>query len=128
MTAQEVVERAGLPASTAYRLLAEFEEAGLLYRTHNRRLHANFTFERRLSLERISPALVTEACAQVSATLRSACEVVLLRGQNLLWHVVHQHPAQAIRLRAHAGFVRATYELDSITRLALAHCVGLNNP
>lgn len=122
LTAQAVIERSGVPASTVYRLLAELEENGLVYRTIDRRIHANFTFERRLSFEHISPARLTSACAMVSDALQTASEIIVLQGQNLAWHEVRQHPAQAIRLRAHAGFVRATFELDSITRMALAHC------
>ena len=122
LTAQTVIERSGVPASTVYRLLAELEENGLVYRTVDRRLRANFTFERRLSFEYISPARLTAACAAICNTLQTASEIIVLQGQSLVWHEVHQHPAQAIRLRAHAGFVRGTYELDSISRMALAHC------
>ena len=122
LTIQAVIERSGVPASTVYRLLAELEENGLVYRTEDRRVRANFTFERRLSFEHISPARLTAACNWISGKLQTASETIVLQGQSLVWHQVQQHPAQAIRLRAHAGFVRATYELDSITRLALAHC------
>lgn len=122
IAAQVLIQRSGLPPSTAYRLLTEFEEAGLIYRTADKRIHANFSFERRLTFDKISPARLTSACAQISEKLHSAAEVIVLQGQNLVWHLVKQHPAQAIRLRAHAGFVRTTYELDSITRLALAYC------
>ncbi len=122
LTTQAVIERSGLPASTVYRLLTELEENGLVYRTVDRRMRANFTFERRLSFDTISPARLTAACAWISDALQTASEIIVLQGQNLVWHQVQQHPAQAIRLRAHPGFVRGTYELDSITRLALAHC------
>lgn len=122
LSTQAVIQRTGLAASTVYRLLAEFEEAGLVYRTSDRRVHANFTFERRLSFETISPARLTSACRQISHTLQAASEIIVLQGQTLVWHEVQQHPDQAIRLRAHAGFVRETHELDSITRMALAYC------
>ncbi len=122
LTPQAVIERSGVPASTVYRLLTELEENGLIYRTLDRRVRANFIFARRLSFEHISPARLTSACTWISDTLQSASEIIVLQGQSLVWHEVEQHPAQAIRLRAHAGFVRGTYELDSITRMALAHC------
>lgn len=120
-SAQAVIDHSGLPASTVYRLLLELEEAGLIYRTEDRRLHANFLFERRLSFKSISPPRIAEACARLSNVLQSASEVIALRGHNLWWHIVQQHPAQAIRLRAHMGYARPPYELDSISRLALAH-------
>ncbi len=122
LTPQAVIERSGVPASTVYRLLTELEETGLVYRTVDRRVRANFTFERRLSFEQISPARLTAACSAISNRLETASEIIVLQGQNLAWHEVRQHPGQAIRLRAHAGFVRATFELDSITRMALAYC------
>jgi DNA-binding IclR family transcriptional regulator len=116
-----VIERSGLPPSTVYRLLLELEGAGLVYRTADRRMHANFLFERRLAFSHISPPRIAEACSRLSDTLLSASEIIVLRGQNLWWHFIQQHPAQAIRLRAHTGYARAPYELDSISRLALAH-------
>jgi DNA-binding IclR family transcriptional regulator len=118
---QNVIERSGLAPSTVYRLLMELEAAGLVYRTADRRMHANFLFERRLSFRHISPPRIAEACSHLSDCLQSASEVIVLRGQNLWWHFVQQHPAQAIRLRAHTGYARAPYELDSISRLALAY-------
>ena len=117
-----IIQRSGLPASTVYRMLSEFEDLGLVYRTADKRLHPNFSFERRLSFEKIAPENIDTACQRISDRLQSAAEIIALRGANLVWHVVKQHPDQAIRLRAHSGFARATYELDSITRLALAHC------
>ena len=122
LTTQAVIERSGVPASTVYRLLAELEENGLVYRTVDRRLRANFTFERRLSFEHISPARLSSACAWLSNTLQAASEIIVFQAPDLVWHEVRQHPAQAIRLRAHTGYMRQTYELDSITRMALAYC------
>jgi DNA-binding IclR family transcriptional regulator len=122
LTTQTIIQRSGLPASTVYRLLIEFEDLGLVYRTADKRMHPNFGFERRLSFENIAPENLDTACQRISDTLRSAAEIIALRGANLLWHVVKQHPGQAIRLRAHSGYARAPYELDSITRLALAYC------
>jgi DNA-binding IclR family transcriptional regulator len=122
LTTQAVIERSGVPASTVYRLLAELEENGLVYRTEDRRVRANFSFERRLWCEHISPARLSSACAWLSDTLQTASEIIVFQQPDLVWHEVRQHPSQAIRLRAHTGYVRQTYELDSITRMALAHC------
>lgn len=122
LTAHAVIQRSGLPASTVYRLLTELEDLGLVYRTADKRLHPNFRFERLLSMGTLAPERLTTACARISDTLNSAAEVIVLQGQNLFWHLVRQHPMQAIRPRAHKGYVRETRELDSITRLALAHC------
>lgn len=121
LTAQEVVERAGLPASTGYRILTELQDLGLVHRVAQRRLIANFSFERRLHCPGLEPEVLAEACASLSAEMTVASEVVVLSGHNMLWHIVEQHPEQAIRLRAYPGFMRASYELDSISRLALAH-------
>jgi DNA-binding IclR family transcriptional regulator len=117
----EILEHANITPSTLYRLMAEMEESGYLYRGHDRRLHPNFSFERRISMGAASPAQLSNACAEISAKLQAAAEIVLLRGHNLLWHITNEHPLQPIRLRAHPGYVRATYELDSISRMALAH-------
>lgn len=122
LSKSEVVERAGMATSTVYRLLTEMEEAGYVYRTSEGRLLPNFSFERRIGDGTISPELLREACAEVSNRLQTASEIILRRGHNLLWHVTDEHPMQPIKLRAHPGYVRATYELDSISRLVLAHC------
>ncbi|RYH11375.1 helix-turn-helix domain-containing protein [Tropicimonas sp. IMCC6043] len=121
MTAQEVIERSGLPASTGYRILTELQDMGLVHRTAHRKLLANFVFERRLSGTVLDPEQLALACSRLSDRLRSAAEAVVLSGQNILWHIVEQHPEQAIRLRAYPGFTRTAHELDSISRLALAH-------
>ena len=121
-TKSEIVERAGLPTSTVYRLLTEMEQTGYVYTTAEGRLLPNFSFERRIGIGNISPIQLQEACATISAQLQSASEIILRRGHSLLWHITDEHPMQPIKLRAHPGYVRATYELDSISRLALAHC------
>lgn len=121
MTAQEVVERSGLTPSTGYRILSELQALGLAHRIGKRRLMPNFSFERRVSRPGLDPGLLAEACDVISAALTTASEIVLLRNQSMIWHVVRQHDAQAIRLRAHPGFTRTAHELDSIGRLALAH-------
>lgn len=120
-TAQEVVERSGLPASTGYRILTELQELGLVHRSGKRKLAPNFSFARRISHPGLDPDLLADACEEISNRLTTASEVVLLREQSMLWHIVQQHEAQAIRLRAHPGFTRDAFELDSLSRLALAH-------
>lgn len=120
LVAQAVIEKSGLPGSTVYRILAELEEAGLIYRTPDRRMHPNFTFERRLSFQHISAARIVSACRHLSDNVFAASEVITFSGHNLWWHLVQQHPTQAIRLRAHPGYAREPYELDSISRLALS--------
>ena len=121
VSSPELVERTGLASSTLYRLVGELEAAGYLYRDADRRLHPNFSFERRVDAGALLPGALRDACTELSAELGSASEAILPRGQNLLWHITAEHPSQALRLRAHPGYVRATYELDSISRLALAH-------
>ncbi|WP_181408244.1 helix-turn-helix domain-containing protein [Pararhizobium mangrovi] len=121
MPAQRIVELAGLPVSTGYRILAEMRELGLIYRANDRKLLPNFSFERRVRKPGVISERLAEACATLSQKLTSASEIVVLSGQSLLWHIVTQHPEQDIRLRAYRGYLRATQELDSITRLALAH-------
>lgn len=118
----EVVDSSGLPASTVYRLLTEMQQSGYIYTTSEGRLLPNFLFERRIEIGRITLEQLRHTCASVSAQLQCASEIILLRGQNLLWHITDEHKMQPIKLRAHPGYVRPTYELDSISRLALAHC------
>lgn len=121
LTAQEVVDRSGLPASTGYRIISELQELGLVHRTPSRKLMANFSFQRRLHCPGLDPELLAEACAALSDQLTAAAEAVVMSGHNMLWHIVQQHADQAIRLRAFPGFMRGAYELDSLSRMALAH-------
>lgn len=121
-TKAEVVRRSELPTSTVYRLLSGMEDAGYIYRTPEGGLLPNFSFERRIDSRSISLEKLSSATAMVSARLQTASEIILRRGHNLLWHIMDEHPLQPMRLRAHPGYVRATYELDSISRLALAYC------
>lgn len=121
-TKAEVVRRAELPTSTVYRLLSAMEDAGYIYRSPEGGLLPNFSFERRIDSRSISLEKLRSATAMVSAQLQTASEIILRRGHNLLWHITDEHPLQPMRLRAHPSYVRATYELDSISRLALAYC------
>ena len=121
-TKSEIVGRTRLPTSTVYRLLSDMEEAGYIYRTSQGRLLPNFSFDRRIVAGSIAPEKLRTACSEVSEQLETASEIILRRGHNLLWHITDEHPSQRIRLRAHPGYVRATYELDSVSRLALAYC------
>lgn len=124
LSAQDVVERSGLPASTGYRIITELQDLGFVHRTSSRKLIANFSFHRRLHCPGLDPQMLTKACAVLSERLTAAAEVVVLSCHSMLWHIVEQHPDQAIRLRAFPGFIRGAYELDSISRLGLAHrCV-----
>lgn len=118
----EVAEQSGLPTSSVYRLLTEMEIAGYIYKTSKGGLLPNFAFERRIGIGNIAPDRLRAACVQVSAQLQCASEIILRRGHNLLWHLTDEHPNQAIKLRAHPGYVRATYELDSMSRMVLSHC------
>nr|WP_306266943.1 helix-turn-helix domain-containing protein [Pararhizobium sp. IMCC3301] len=122
LSRSEIVQRSGLPTSTVYRLLTEMEQAGYVYTTAEGRLLPNFSFERRIRLGNVTPEQLRQACSSVSRQLQSASEIILHRGHNLLWHITDEQSSQAIKLRAHPGYVRATYELDSMSRLVLAHC------
>ena len=120
-TKSEIVDRTEQPASTVYRLLSEMEDAGYIYRMPHGRLMPTFSFDRRIVVGSIAPDRLRATCQDVSNRLQTASEIILIRGHNLLWHIIDEHPAQGIRLRAHPGFERTTYELDSISRLALAY-------
>lgn len=121
-TKSEIVERFRQPTSTVYRLLKELQDEGYVYQTSDGRLQPAFSFERRIGGGVIALGRLRDACSYISHNLQTAAEIILLRGFNLVWHIVEEHPAQRIRLRAHPGFERSTYELDSISRLALAFC------
>jgi DNA-binding IclR family transcriptional regulator len=120
-TPAAICARCGLARSTVYRMLSELEAAGYVYRSSSKQYFPNFTFARQLDLEWASPDSIRQAIRSISAKLQTASEIILRQGQNLLWHHKEEHPLQPIRLRAHAGFIRGTHELDSISRLALAH-------
>lgn len=118
----DIVARAGFPPSTTYRLLNDMEDAGFVYRTPEGGILPNFVFERRIGSGSIRPEALRLACSLISSELQTASEIILRRGHNLLWHIADEHPMQPIKLRAHPGYVRSTYELDSISRIALSGC------
>jgi DNA-binding IclR family transcriptional regulator len=120
-TPAEICAECGLARSTVYRLLAELEAAGYVYRAAGKQYFPNFTFARQFDLHSSSPEIIRETCASVCALLETASEIILRQGQNLLWHHKEEHPLQPIRLRAHAGYIRGANELDSISRMALAY-------
>ncbi len=125
VTVAQLVEDTGLASSTVYRLIQELESLGYLRRAADRRLFPKFLFEQGINIGGVDIGRLTEACQSVCSRLMAASEFIALRRENLFWHIAEEHPKQSIRLRAGVGFVRGTYELDCITRMALAH-VPLN--
>jgi DNA-binding IclR family transcriptional regulator len=121
VTAAQLIEQTGLASSTVYRLVQELEALGYLRKADDRRLYPKFSFEQGMSFGGIDVGHLTAACQDICAALGVASEFITLRRETLFWHVAESHPMQSIRLRAGIGFVRGTYELDCITRMALAH-------
>jgi len=121
VTVAQLVERTNLASSTVYRLVQELEGLGYLRKADDRRLFPKFLFEQGMYVGGIDIGRLTEACQSISSRLIVASEFIALRRENLFWHIAEEHPQQSIRLRAGAGFVRGAYELDCITRTALAH-------
>lgn len=121
VTVAQLIEQTGLASSTVYRLVQELEALGYLRKSDDRRLFPKFHFEQGMSFGGIDIGHLSEACQDVCATLIAASEFIALRRETLFWHVAEGHPMQSIRLRAGVGFVRGAYELDCITRMALAH-------
>lgn len=121
VTVAQLIEQTGLASSTVYRIAQELETLGYVLKSSDRRLFPKFQFEQGMSFGGIEIGHLSAACQSVSADLVAASEFIALRKETLFWHVAEAHPMQSIRLRAGVGFVRATYELDCITRMALAH-------
>lgn len=121
ITVSQLVEETGLASSTVYRLIQELEVLGYLRKAEDRLLFPKFHFEQGKSFHGIDIDCLAEVCASVCAQLVVASEFIALQRETLFWHIAEEHPQQSIRLRAQVGFVRGTYELDCITRMALAH-------
>lgn len=121
MQIAELVERTNLASSTVYRLTNDLEALGYLRKASDRRLFPKFTFEQGVVVGGVETTRLSEACRALSTRLVTASEFISLRQQNLYWHIAHEHAQQSIRLRAGAGFIRGSYELDCISRMALAH-------
>lgn len=117
----ELAEEAGLATATAHRMLMDLERSGLAYRTDARHWFANFSFSRQLDATSVSLGAARREAQALSLRLGMASEIVFLRGQSLIWHAKFEPADQSIQLRAHAGFVRSSYELDALSRVALAH-------
>jgi hypothetical protein len=126
MQVAHLVEKTGLAASTVYRLVSDLENLGYLRKVDDRRLIPNFSFEQTLSISGMDLQNLNEACRTVSESLIAASEFISLRGPNLFWHISEEHVQQPIRLRASVGFIRGSYELDCISRMALAHSTTVN--
>ena len=126
MQVAHLVEETGLAASTVYRLVSDLENLGYLRKVDDRRLIPNFSFEQTLSISGMDLQNLNEACRTVSESLIAASEFISLRGPNLFWHISEEHVQQPIRLRASVGFIRGSYELDCISRMALAHSTTVN--
>lgn len=121
MQIAELVERTNLASSTVYRLTNDLEALGYLRRSADRRLFPKFRFEQGVVVGGLEVSRLSEACRVLSERLVTASEFISLQRQNLHWHIAQEHTHQSIRLRARAGFIRGSYELDCISRMALAH-------
>ncbi len=121
ITTAQLIEQTGLASSTVYRLIQELEALGYLRKSEDRRYFPKFQFEQEMRFGGIDIGQLADACQAVCTELVVASEFITLRRETLLWQVAQGHPMQSIRLRAGVGFQRSTYELDCITRMALAH-------
>lgn len=121
MQIADLVDKTGLASSTVYRLVSDLEALGYVHKAADRRLLPRFTFEQGLTVGDIEVRHLSQVCLELSERLATASEFISLRRHNLYWHVAHQHVRQSIRLRASVGFIRGSYELDCISRMALAH-------
>lgn len=121
MQVAHLVEETGLAASTVYRLVGDLENLGYLRKSDDRRLIPNFSFEQIMAIGGMDLQSLNEACRTVSTRLNAASEFISLRRQNLFWHISEESAQQPLRLRAGVGFIRGSYELDCISRMALAH-------
>lgn len=121
VTVAQLVEQTGLASSTVYRLVQELEALGYIRKSDDRRLFPKFHFEQGMSFGGVDIGRLSDACQLVCVALVAASEFIAMRRETLFWHVAEGHPNQSIRLRAGVGFVRGMYELDCITRMALAH-------
>lgn len=121
ITAAHLVDETGLASSTVYRLIQELETLGYLRKGEDRRLFPKFHFEQRMTFGGLEIDDLSEACQSVCAKLQVASEFIVPQNETLFWHIAEEHPQQSFRLRAQVGFVRGAYELDCITRMALAH-------
>lgn len=121
MQVAHLVEGTGLAASTVYRLVGDLEDLGYLRKGEDRKLIPNFSFEQAMAIGGMDLQSLNDACREVSSSLIAASEFISLRRQNLFWHISEESTQQPLRLRAGVGFIRGSYELDCISRMALAH-------
>lgn len=121
MQVAHLIEETGLAASTVYRLVGELENLGYLRKASDRKLIPSFSFEQAMAIGGMELQSLNDACRAVSSRLIAASEFISLRRQNLFWHISEESGQQSLRLRAGVGFIRGSYELDCISRMALAH-------
>lgn len=116
----DLCENTGLANSTVYRLVNDLEQLGYLEKKPDRRLIAKFSFQQEMAVGGFKLTDLSNTCKALAARLTATSELIEFQKANLFWQVSEQHHDQSFQLRAGVGFIRSTYELDSLSRMALA--------
>ncbi|WP_068314338.1 helix-turn-helix domain-containing protein [Polycladidibacter hongkongensis] len=116
----EVAIACAIPPATLSRILATFEERGLIRRQDRSHFVPLFSFRQERSFSDAYLGKTRRVLETIANQTRQSAELITLRYHSLYWQDKEQHPDLTLAIRASRGFSRELYELDSLSRIALA--------
>jgi DNA-binding IclR family transcriptional regulator len=119
-TLVSISRKCDIPVATASRIVNTLEKEGYLRRLKDKSFVRNFYLQKKMSLSEGYLSLLEHVLESISDQSEQSCEAIFIENSQLYWLSKKESKNVAFRLKAHAGFRRPLYELDSPSRLSLA--------
>ena len=119
-TLASISRKSGIPMATASRIVNTLEKEGYLYRAKDKSFIRNFSLHKKMNLSEGYLSILEQVLEDVAEKSEQSCEAIFIENNQLYWLSKKESLNVAFRLKAHAGFRRPLYELDSPSRLSLS--------
>ncbi|ETX12679.1 hypothetical protein MUS1_01585 [Marinomonas ushuaiensis DSM 15871] len=119
-TLASISRKCEIPVATVSRIVNTLEKEGYLRRLKDKSFVRNFYLQKKMSLSEGYLSLLEQVLEDISDQSEQSCEAIFIENCQLYWLSKKESKNVAFRLKAHTGFRRPLYELDSPSRLSLA--------
>lgn len=115
----DIARECGVSPATLNRMIKSLSDWGYLFRTSEKYVVRNFRLERNVPMSDLYLGKLDQTMRALSDKLNVSAEVVVVAGNELLWHSKTDYPDPNVEIRASVGFRRSLYELDVLAQLYL---------
>lgn len=119
-TLASISRKCEIPIATASRIANTLEKEGYLRRYKDKSFVRNFYLQKKMSLPEDYLSLLEQVLEDISEQCEQSSEAIFIENNQLYWLSKKESKNVAFSLKAHTGFRRPLYELDSPSRLSLS--------